>query len=183
MLPPIHVELKPHDPQWIEDALAESRVLGAALGAVLLTVHHIGSTAIPGIHAKPVLDLMPVVTDLPALDRCRAAIEALGYDWRGEWGLPGRRYCTKSHPVTGRRMVQMHCYADGSSEIARHLAFRDYLRHAPRIAAAYDREKERCRCLHPDDSHAYSDCKDVWINAVEALALAWGASGRVPAES
>lgn len=173
MPPPIKVELKPHDPQWIDAALAESQVLALALGATLRAVHHVGSTSIPGIRAKPVLDIMPVVGDLQTLDHFRASIEELGYQWWGEFGLLGRRYCTKTYPATGRRLVQLHCYAEGSPEITRHLAFRDYLRQAPAIAAAYEQEKIRCQRLHPDDSHAYSECKADWITTVEAEALAW----------
>jgi GrpB-like predicted nucleotidyltransferase (UPF0157 family) len=170
---PIKVELLPHDSRWAAQAEAEAAALHAALGSCLLSVHHIGSTAIAGIHAKPVLDLLPVVTDLPALDERRDRIEALGYAWWGELGLPGRRYCAKDDPATKRRVVQAHAYAQGSAEITRHLAFRDYLRAKPEIAAAYDREKARCRAPHPDDSHAYSDCKNAWIKRIEAEALAW----------
>ncbi|MBP1870475.1 GrpB-like predicted nucleotidyltransferase (UPF0157 family) [Ensifer adhaerens] len=173
MLPPIKVELLPHDPRWVESAALEGDLFAAIIGSCLVAMHHVGSTAIPTIRAKPVLDLVPVVTDLQALDDGRRVIEAHGYEWWGELGLPGRRYCTKSDPATGRRLVQLHCYEDGSSEIERHLTFRDYLRSHPQIAAAYDREKARCRDLHPEDSHAYSDCKDAWIKAVEAQALAW----------
>lgn len=173
MPPPIKVELVQHDPRWAEAALREAGALARAIGPGLLVVHHIGSTAIPGIHAKPVLDLMPVVRDLESLDGCRGAVEALGYDWWGELGLAGRRYCSKADPATGRRLVQLHAYAEGSPAITRHLAFRDYLRAHPEIAAAYDREKARCRDMHPEDSHAYSDCKDGWIKRVEAEALAW----------
>lgn len=172
MPPPIKVELLPHDPKWAGAAIAESEALASAMGSILVAVFHMGSTAIPGIRAKPVLDLMPVVTSLSELDSRRTAIEALGYEWWGELGLPGRRYCTRSEPVTGCRLIQLHCYAEGSSEITRHLAFRDYLRANPEIAAAYDQEKARCQCLHPDDSHAYGDCKDPWIKKVEAEALA-----------
>lgn len=123
---------------------------------------------------------MPAVASLAALDGHRADIETLGYEWWGELGLPGRRYCTKSDPVTGRRLIQLHCYADGSPEIARHLAFRDYLRERPDIASAYDREKMRCQRLHPRDSHAYGDCKAQWIGNVEAEAVARFAQRNLP---
>lgn len=166
------VELLPHDPQWIENAAAEGNALIAALGPILRAVHHIGSTAIPAIRAKPILDLLPVVTSLPELDSRQTDVEALGYEWRGELGLPGRRYCSKSDPSTGRRLVQLHFYAEGSPAITRYLAFRDYLLAHREIADAYDREKARCRRLHPDALHNYTDCKDAWIRKVEAKALA-----------
>lgn len=173
MPPPIPVELLPHDPAWPANAADATAQLARALGGCLVTVHHIGSTAIPGIHAKPILDLMPEVRDLAGLDAHRAAVEALGYQWWGAYGLPGRRYCTWADPATGRRRVQIHCYVQGSPEIVRHLAFRDYLRSHQAIAAAYDREKKRCRDLHPQDSHAYADCKGDWIKRTEAEALDW----------
>ena len=171
MPPPIKVRLLPHDPRWPELAGVETELLAKVIGPTLLTVHHIGSTTIPGIHAKPILDLMPVVRELAALDSRQGEMKAAGYESWGAFGLPGRRYYTKTEPVTGRRLIQIHCYEDGSSEIVRHLAFRDYLRGNPDVAAEYDRVKAHCRELHPDDSHAYSDCKDAWIRATEATAL------------
>ena len=171
MPPPLKVELLPHDPLWAATAEQESRHIEAALGDSLIAVHHIGSTAIPGIRAKPVIDLMPVVTWLDRLDQAQGRIEALGYGWWGEYGLPGRRYCEKDDPETGRRLFQLHCYQNGSPEIRRHLAFRDYLLGRPDLARAYEAEKLRCQALHPNDSHAYSDCKDAWIRRVEREAL------------
>lgn len=170
---PASVRLVPHDPLWSEQARAEARALVAALGPNLLTVHHIGSTAIPGMVAKPVLDLMPVVASLAAFDRQRSAMQSLGYQWRGEAGLAGRRYCTRSDPATGHRLIQAHAYEAGAFEIGRHLAFRDYLREHPDIANAYRVEKTRCRDLCPDDKSAYSDCKSDWIRRIEAEALIW----------
>jgi GrpB-like predicted nucleotidyltransferase (UPF0157 family) len=177
---PFAVELLPHDPAWAEAAAAEGETLAALLGPCLRAVHHIGSTAISAICAKPVLDLLPVVTDLPTLDTHQAALEAAGFRWNGEYGLAGRRYCTKDDPVTGRRRVQAHFYAVGDPAIERHLAFRDYLNAHRAIALDYADDKQRCRTLHPDNSHAYSDCKHAWIRRVEAAALAWMRSGRSP---
>lgn len=173
MPPPIKVNLVPHDPRWASAAVEASRALEQALDGVLLRVHHVGSTAVPGICAKPVLDLLPVVTSLVALDGRQRALEALGYAWWGEYGLEGRRYCTRDDQATGERLVQLHCWVEGVKEIERHLAFRDYLRAHPVAARAYDAEKTRCARLHPEDSHAYSACKGAWIRGTEADALAW----------
>lgn len=174
-LAPIRVEMAPHDPTWLHRAEAEAARLMQAAPS-LVAVHHIGSTAIPGIHAKPIFDLMPVVQSLDALDGDRAAIEALGYEWHGEYGLPGRRYCIKNDPAEGRRLVQLHCYLDGSAEAVRHLTFRDYLRAHPEVAADYDRAKLDCAGRFPDNSHDYGDCKGDWVATTEQAALAWAAS-------
>ncbi|MBJ3775257.1 GrpB family protein [Acuticoccus mangrovi] len=171
MPPPIPVELRSHDPAFAARARRRGAVLAAALGDRLLAVHHIGSTAVPGIAAKPVLDLFLVVRDLAGLDRRQVALEALGYAAWGELGLPGRRYFTLAD-TGGRRLEQLHAYARGSPEIDRHLAFRDHLRAHPGLARAYEREKRRCRRIHPQDSHAYGDCKAAWIARIEAAALA-----------
>lgn len=177
MPPPFKVELAEHDPCWLDAAEAQAVILHAALNPILLAVHHIGSTVIPGLKAKPILDLRPVVGDLRGLDRRRSDLEAIGFAWWGEFGLPGRRYATKDEPQSGRRLVQLHCYAKGSPDIDRHLAFRDYLRKRPELVASYEQEKSRCRTLHPDNSHEYGTCKSAWIDAVEATALSdWRSS-------
>lgn len=171
MPPPIRVELEPHNPAWAEDAQREAARLALAIGATLVTVHHIGSTAIPGIQAKPILDLLPVVVDIAELNANRARLEALGYAAWGEYGLPGRRCFTLNDAATARRKVQLHCYQADSPEIERHLAFRDYLRARADLARDYEAEKCRCRDRHPLDSHAYTECKSQWIRRIEAEAL------------
>ena len=172
MPPPIAVVLAPHSPDWAIRAASEAARLKGALGETLVAVHHIGSTAIPGIVAKPVIDLIPEVTRLADLDSAKDRVVALGYEWWGEYGMPGRRYCSLAEAHTGQRIVQLHCFASGSPHIARHLAFRDYLRRRPDVAEAYAAEKRRARDLHPGDSHAYSEAKSAWIRTTEAAALA-----------
>jgi GrpB-like predicted nucleotidyltransferase (UPF0157 family) len=169
---PVPVELHEHDPAWAEAARREGARLRAAVGPAIIAVHHTGSTAIPGIRAKPIPDLMPLVRSLAELDNARSVVESLGYVWWGEYGIPERRYCNLKDPATGERKIHLHCFEEGSPQVARHLAFRDYLRARPDLARAYEAEKLRCRDLQPLDSHAYTDCKDAWIRRIEAEALA-----------
>lgn len=164
-----------HEPSnlWVSAAEAEATRFAALLGAETIAIHHIGSTAIPGIAAKPIVDLMPEVRSLVGLDALEPRIRAAGYGWRGEYGLPGRRFCVLTDERSGRRRANIHCYEAGSPELARHLAFRDYLRAFPELARAYEREKRRCQALHPNDVFAYTDAKTAWIRTIERRALAW----------
>jgi GrpB-like predicted nucleotidyltransferase (UPF0157 family) len=171
MPPPIPVVLAAYNPDWPALAARHAeRLLG--LGSVVAVVHHIGSTAIPGLAAKPIIDLMPLVVNVTALDRARGRIEALGYAWHGAYGMAGRRYCTLCDDA-GVRAVQLHFFGMDSPHAVRHIAFRDYLRAHADVARAYEAEKRRARDLHPDDSHSYGHAKSAWIRAVEAAALTW----------
>ncbi len=165
------VELVEHSPEWARMAEARAAALRQIIGDNLVVIHHIGSTAIPGIKAKPVIDLLPLVKNLDALDAKQKDIEALGYEWRGEFGLPGRRYFCMSR--NGTRLVNVHCYEEGNPGIARHLAFRDYLRAHPMVAKEYEMEKIRAAALHPDNVLSYNDAKNDWIKETERRAMVW----------
>ena len=167
----IAVNLVGYNQAWPRMAAQFSAQLDV-LGPVLTVVHHIGSTSVPGLTAKPVIDLMPLVSDLVELDRKQAEVEALGYGWQGEFGIDGRRYCTLAD-MDGTRVAQLHFYQTNSPHARRHLAFRDYLRAFPDAAAEYVAEKHRARAIFPLNSHDYSKEKGAWIRATEVKALAW----------
>lgn len=167
------VTLTPHDPAWAEMAAAEAERLKGALGGLLLAAHHIGSTAIPGIEAKPTVDLMPVVTDLETLEMRRADVEALGYLWRGEFGIQGRRYCVLERD--GKRIFHVHFFAEGHPNITTQMVFRDYLRARRDEALAYEAIKREAAAAHPEDSLAYNDHKAEWIRECAERATVWAA--------
>lgn len=159
------------NPEWPAMATEEiSRWQRADLPG-LVQVYHIGSTSVPGLPAKPIIDLMPVFDTLDSADAARAGIEALGYEWMGPFGLPDRRY-VRLDDASGQRRVQAHCYPQGSPEITRHLAFRDALRANAPLRAGYASVKGRCAALHPGDTQGYGACKSDWINKAETRALA-----------
>jgi GrpB-like predicted nucleotidyltransferase (UPF0157 family) len=174
--PPIAVRLVPHDPRWAERANAEARRLVAIMGDSIVRVHHIGSTAIPGIAARPILDLLTEVRDLAVFDQAARVLRRTGHEGWGELGIPGRRYLTRDDPATGARVAQVHGFVAGDASVTRHLAFRDYVRAHPAIARVYEAEKLRCARLHPEDSHAYTDAKAALIASIEHEALAWYAA-------
>jgi GrpB-like predicted nucleotidyltransferase (UPF0157 family) len=174
MPPPISVLLTPYDTAWPKMAAKYIADL-QALGSTLVAVHHISSTSVPGLAAKPIIDLIPVVTSLDEIDQKRSLVESLGYNWYGELGIAGRRYCALSDGG-GNRVAQLHFFTAESPQIVRHLAFRDFLRNYPEKARSYENEKRRARDLFPNDSHAYTDKKAAWIECTQAEALAWFAN-------
>jgi GrpB-like predicted nucleotidyltransferase (UPF0157 family) len=161
--------LAPHDASWAADFETEAAAVRTALGEVLLALHHIGSTAIPGIAAKPVIDMLAVVSGVGVLDRRADTLVALGYEAMGEFGIPGRRYFRKSSPE-GVRTHQIHAFATGSPEVDRHLRFRDYLRAHPLEAQQYSALKQELAQRFGHDIEGYAAAKTDFIRRIEALA-------------
>jgi len=159
----------PHDPAWRHEFQQEAERITAALGTNVVTVHHIGSTAIPAIYAKPVIDFLLVVQDLTALDEKQPMMEALGYVALGEFGIPGRRYFRRDN-ASGDRTHQVHAFETGSPQIKRHLAFRDYMLAHPDAAQAYSDLKRKLAAKYLNDSEAYMDGKDEFIQEIDRRA-------------
>ena len=166
------VHLVPHQPNWAATFAREASTLAELLDGQLVEIHHIGSTAIPGIHAKPVIDLLAVVRDVRLLDEHAKRLEALGYEALGEFGIAGRRYFRKSDRA-GDRTHQIHAFTVTSPQIERHLAFRDFLKAHPDWAKKYEALKLRLAALHPADISRYTDGKDDFIRAVDTQAAFW----------
>ena len=129
------------------------------MGNLLVGIYHIGSTAIPGICSKPVIDMLAVVPDVFLFDEKAPHMEALGYEAMGEFGITGRRYFRKNDD-DGNRTHQIHAFQAGSPQIERHLAFRDFMRLHHDCAAQYDALKRRLAEQYPADIASYTDGKE-----------------------
>lgn len=161
--------------QWPEMFNQESRLLSSIFGEELLAIHHIGSTSVPGLKAKPIIDIMPVVKNIRSVDRYNEQMAGLGYEVLGENGLPGRRYFRKGGE---NRTHHVHVFQhDNLSEINRHLAVRDFLRAHPEKAEIYGNLKEKLAQRNPADIEAYMDGKDDFVKELEKKALLWKFSG------
>lgn len=169
------IAVVPYDALWAQEFALASGAVASAMGGNLLDIHHIGSTAIPGIHAKPVIDILAVVSDIAAVDQRAAQMESLGYEAMGEFGIAGRRYFRRDN-AAGERTHQVHTFQSGSPHIQRHLAFRDFMRAHTAFAGQYAELKRRLAEAYPNDIVAYMDGKDGFIKEMEAKALAWVAT-------
>ncbi|MEW6227468.1 MAG: GrpB family protein [Bacillota bacterium] len=100
------MKVDPYNPAWPRDFREEAERLRAVFGREVVYIHHIGSTAVPGLAAKPIVDILPVVRDIDAADRLNGNMETLGYEPMGEFGLPGRRYFRSGYrDRAARRLV------------------------------------------------------------------------------
>jgi GrpB-like predicted nucleotidyltransferase (UPF0157 family) len=169
------VEVLPHDPLWRDAFEAEAKHIAAALGENVVAVHHVGSTAIPNIYAKPVVDLLVEVGDIAEVDGRSSAMESLGYEVMGEYGIPGRRYFRKDN-YEGIRTHHVHAFKVGSVEVARHIAFRDYMIAHPEDAQRYSELKRKLAEEHPQSMDAYMDGKDDFIKEMDRRAARWRTS-------
>ncbi|MDC9820336.1 GrpB family protein [Pectobacterium polonicum] len=156
-----------YDPHWVTNYATAARALAQALGAIAVRVHHIGSTAVPELPAKPVIDMLLEVVSLSELDRLDCVMIDLGYHPRGENGMAGRRYYTKGGEA---RTHHLHAFVVGNEHIQRHLAFRDYLRANPSVCAEYAAIKRAAALACDNDAAVYSQLKNDFIATHEARA-------------
>jgi GrpB-like predicted nucleotidyltransferase (UPF0157 family) len=153
------------DPSWPAQAAELRAQLGGLLDRWQIgDLQHIGSTAVPGLPAKPILDLMAGCTDLGQASEIAAALVEHGWHHvpRELDGQPDRRFFV--HVVDGHRHAHLHLMRPGTERWQRHLAFRDRLRADPGLRDAYAALKRRLASAHADDREAYTEAKSGFID-------------------
>ena len=160
------VEIANYDPQWPELFAAEAARLRPAFGPSLAVMEHIGSTSVPGLAAKPVIDIQAVVRSLPEMDTVAPRVTALG--WTQGIFVPDskRRLYFKKYDAAGVRTHQLHVYEADHPAAAAHLLFRDFLRKHEEEAPRYEALKRELAARFHADRLAYNDAKTEYIEAV-----------------
>jgi GrpB-like predicted nucleotidyltransferase (UPF0157 family) len=164
------VEVVPHDRNWRSIFRTESQYIAIALGTNAIAIHHIGSTSIETIHAKPIIDILVVAQDLNKIDECNLAMAALDYQIMGEYGIKDRRFFLKDNQ-TGIRTHHIHIFPTNSAQVTRHLAFRDYLRSHPESAQEYSNLKQKLAIEYPNDIAKYQAGKAEFIAEIDRQAF------------
>ena len=165
------IRIVDHDPAWPELARAELRRIEDALGGVAVRLDHVGSTAVPGLAAKPILDLQLSVAAIDAQDLYAPVLERLGYLFVFAPESPD--FHLFARPPERPRSHHLHVCEAGSEHELRHLAVRDFLRAHDAEAARYAALKRELVAAHPQDRLAYIEGKEDYVVALEARALAW----------
>ena len=161
----------PHDPAWRETFEAEAATLRSVLGDEAVAVHHIGSTSIRGLAAKPIIDVLVEVQQIEKVDSLNEPMAEKAYEAWGEHGIPCRRFFTKN--LGPERRYNVHIFQAGTAEVERHLVFRDYLIQNPETARAYGDLKKNLAEKFPADIESYMDGKNTFIKQTESEALSW----------
>ncbi len=168
-----HVVVEPYDSQWPKAFQTIAGELQAALGEYAARIEHVGSTSVPGLAAKPVIDIDVVIADRSVFKVVKEKLRAIGYMHEGDLGIPGREaFCYTDKP----HLQAHHLYVcpQDSEALRNHLMFRDYLRAHPRAAERYGRIKLEAARLYPYDIDGYMAYKAPCIE--EIFALCYGKS-------
>jgi GrpB-like predicted nucleotidyltransferase (UPF0157 family) len=155
------IEIVPYNPEWPKIYEQEAGPIQLALGKPCLAIHHFGSTSIPGLCAKPKIDILAVVRSFAAIDA--SSLKKIGFENRGEV-IPTGRYFVKDSP-----RIHLHLFEEGNPLIARNLLFCDYLRTHPEDREAYAALKMKLAGLH-HDGMSYCRAKTDLIDQIIAKA-------------
>ena len=167
---PQHITVVNYDPEWPSKYVRERDYITEILKDNCIAVYHIGSTSVPGLAAKPIIDIMAVVRSLEEVDTVADKFAEIGYEYLGEFGIKGRRYLRKGGD---ERTHQIHIFqADDWNNIGRHLAFRDYMRTHEKERNEYAKIKKDLAQEFPYDIDGYCDGKENFVREAGKRALA-----------
>ncbi|TXF88206.1 GrpB family protein [Neolewinella aurantiaca] len=157
--------LHPYNPTWPDHFRQIADILTAAAGDHLVTIHHIGSTAVPGLAAKPIIDIDIEFSGEEKLQLIIAALGQAGYYHNGDQGIPGREVFRRRTDVSFHTVLDTiphHLYACSSdnAELHRHLRFRDSLRSDEKARATYENIKQEIATLAGQERKAYARIKE-----------------------
>jgi GrpB-like predicted nucleotidyltransferase (UPF0157 family) len=173
----------PYDPRWPDEFVRLGAALRGALGDVVLRIDHIGSTAVPGLAAKPILDVQISVAAFEPLDAFRLPLERLGLVFRAANPDRTKRYF-RLHDAAGARLAHVHVRIAGSWAEQKDLLFRDYMRAHPADAQRYGALKQRLAQAYGSDRVGYTDAKSAFVWEIMGRAHEWSmAVGWAPGPS
>jgi len=167
------VKMANYDPNWPTLFEKEKNLILGAVGCIVVGIEHIGSTAVPGLEAKPIIDILVAVSHLSDARRCIEPLKVLGYEYqpRLEADIPERRFFGKGVPPREQH-YHLHMVELRSDFWERHLLFRDYLRAHPEVAQEYQRLKTQLAAEYGRNREGYTEAKTPFIESIVAKARA-----------
>lgn len=175
------IVLAPYDANWAKQFQQEREILHGIFGELAADIQHFGSTSVPGLMAKPIIDIMVVVYDIGLVDGLNERMNALGYEARGEHGIAGRRYFVKfTDDGSGNHTHHIHAYQEGHPHISGELLFRDYLRVSAQARKQYQQVKMEAAKRYRHSPQAYTEAKTECVRRLteEALSRLTGSPGK-----
>lgn len=161
-LPKGEVFLVPWTNDWEKEFLLEKERIQEVIGQNILAVHHIGSTAVKHLSAKPIIDIAIEVKGFQDGEKCVTALETLGYSYKGTNVLPDRYYFNKGEP----RTHQIHMYQSGNKYLLEQLDFRDYMRNNETARIQYIKLKQELSTVNKNNKHKYTDDKTNFVKSI-----------------
>ena len=168
------IAIADYDPKWPIMYEEEKAEILSVIGHKIVAIEHIGSTAVPNLGAKPIIDIMVAVRHLSDAEECIEPLKSIGYEYapENEIAIPERRYFQKGPSEVPNQHLHLHMVERTSDFWQRQLLFRDYLRTHPDVANKYYRLKKELAAKHGSNREAYTDAKTSFIESVVAQARA-----------
>lgn len=158
-----------HNPLWSQYFIEESIQIKKILGENILNIHQIGSTAIPGLLAKPIIDMLGEAKDIHKISHFKDAMFELGFVFQGEYGISERAYFNRKNGIA----IHLHIFPQNHFQIEKHLLLRDYLLENIEATKTYQLKKEELLNTFPHDRQAYQNGKNDLVQELTKAAYKW----------